>query len=70
MAKQKPAKEVLRDYSSQELTDILIEELKAVGIEYTVDSDGCGTEFVPLSNNDFVLDAEQNRRDFNEIVHA
>lgn len=48
MVKRKPAKEVLKDYSSQELTDILIEELKVVGIEYTVDSDGHGTEFIPL----------------------
>ena len=48
MAKRKSAKEVLSGYSSEQLTDILIEELKAFGIEYTEDPDGHGTEFIPL----------------------
>lgn len=52
MAKRKPAKEVLKDYSEKQLTEILIEELKAVGIEYTIDSDGQGTEFIPLEIGD------------------
>lgn len=48
MAKRKSAKEVLSGYSSEQLTEMLIEELKSVGIEYTEDSDGHGTEFIPL----------------------
>ena len=52
MAKRKPAKEVLKDYSEKQLTEILIEELKSVGIEYTIDPDGQGTEFIPLEIGD------------------
>lgn len=55
MSKRKPAKEVLKDGSEKQLTEILIEELKAVGIEYIVDSDRYSTEFVPLSDDDTML---------------
>lgn len=55
MDKRKSAKEVLSGYSSEQLTDILIEELKAVGIEYTQDPDGHGTGFIPLSDDDTML---------------
>lgn len=49
MVKRKSAKEVLAAYSSQQLTEILIEELKAVGITYTVDPTGHASQFIPLS---------------------
>lgn len=52
MAKRKPVKEVLKDYSEKELTEILVEELKAVGIEYTIDPNGHGTSFIPLEMED------------------
>lgn len=52
MAKRKPVKEVLKDYSEKELTEILIEELKAVGIDYTIDLNGHGSEFIPLRKDD------------------
>lgn len=55
MAKRKSAKEVLSGYSSEQLTEMLIEELKSVGIEYTEDLDWHGTEFIPLSENDTML---------------
>lgn len=54
MLKRKSAKEVLTGYSSQQLAEILIEELKAVGIEYTVDSVGHASEFIPLSYKDTI----------------
>lgn len=56
MVKRKSAKEVLAGYSSQQLTEILIEELKAVGIEYTVGSIGRASEFIPLSTEDTILE--------------
>lgn len=52
MSKRNPAKEVLKDYSEKQLTEILIEELKAVGIEYTIDQNGHGTSFIPLEMED------------------
>lgn len=52
MSKRKSAKEVLAGYSSQQLVEMLIEELNAVGIEYAVDFAGCASEFIPLSAGD------------------
>lgn len=54
MVKRKSAKEVLAAYSSQQLTEILIEELKAVGITYTVDPTGHASQFIPLSPEDTI----------------
>lgn len=52
MVKRRSVKEVLAGYSSQQLAEILIEELKAVGIAYTVDPAGHASEFIPLSMQD------------------
>ena len=52
MVERKSTKEVLSDYSSKQLTDILIEELKTVGIEYMEDPNGHESEFVPLRMED------------------
>lgn len=54
MINRKSAKDVLENYSSQQLTEILIEELKAVGITYTVDPISHASQFIPLSNNDTI----------------
>lgn len=52
MKNRKPAKEVLSEYSSQQLTETLIEELEAVGIKYTIDPNGHASQFIPLSTED------------------
>ena len=60
MVKRKSAKEVLAAYSSQQLTEILIEELKVVGITYTVDPTGHASQFIPLSPEDTIQEEEKS----------
>lgn len=52
MVERKSAKEVLKDYSSEQLVEILIEELREAKIDYTIDPSGHASQFIPLSIED------------------
>ena len=52
MVERKSAKEVLKDYSSEQLVEILIEELREAKIDYTIDLNGRASQFIPLSIED------------------
>lgn len=58
MTKRKSAKEVLSNYTKQELISIITNELRAVGIEYRIDETAQASKFIPLNLNDTIMEEE------------
>lgn len=63
MKKRKPAKEVLSNYTTQELMSIITDELKAVGIKYNIDeTTQQPSNFIPLNLNDTIMEEENENQ--------